>query len=379
MNKIKVMLVFGTRPEAVKMCPLIKKMEKDNRIEPIVCVTSQHKEMLSSVLEMFNVIPDYDLEIMKHEQTLIDVANRVQEGVSCVIEKVSPDIVLVHGDTTTTLYSALASSYNKVPVGHVEAGLRSFDMYSPFPEEINRVLTGRLSSYHFAPTERNKENLKKEGIEKNVWVTGNTVIDALLSVINKEYEFKNELLNSIDFVNKKIILLTAHRRENWGKSMENIFESVVKLADENEDVEFIFPVHKNPRIREVAHKYFDGREDKIHIVEPLEYIEFANLMSKVYLIMTDSGGIQEEAPALGKPVVVLRTETERPEAIESGTVKLSGVDSKNIFNIVDNLVKNKEEYNGMALAKNPYGDGTACDQIIELIVENVKNDKGGIR
>lgn len=371
-RKIKVMSVFGTRPEAIKMCPLVKFMEKDERIESVVCVTAQHREMLDSVLEVFDVKPDYDLDIMKHGQTIIDIGSKVQEGVSKAIQDCNPDVVLVHGDTSTTLYGALASFYNKVPVGHVEAGLRSWDMYSPFPEEANRSLTGKIATYHFAPTEINKNNLLKEGISKNVWVTGNTVIDALFSVINNDYKFEQEILNLVDFKNKKVILLTTHRRENWGKPMENIFEAIVSLVTENDDVEVIFPVHKNPSIRELANKYFSGYKDKVKMIEPLEYVEFTNLMSKVYMIMTDSGGIQEEAPALGKPVMVLRTETERPEAVSAGTVKLVGVDKNEIFEIANKLIRDKDEYNKMSCSKNPYGDGTSCKQITDLIVENFK-------
>lgn len=372
MKKIKVMSVFGTRPEAIKMCPLVKYMEKDDRVDSIVCVTAQHREMLDTVLDIFDIKPDYDLNIMKHGQTITEIGSKVQEGVFRAIEDSNPDIVLVHGDTSTTLYGALASFYKKVPVGHVEAGLRSFDMYSPFPEEMNRTLTGKIATYHFAPTEVNKNNLNKEGIKENVWVTGNTVIDALLSVIDNDYKFEESLLNSIDFENKKIILLTTHRRENWGEPMKNIFEAVVRLARENDDVEFIFPMHKNPAIRELANTYFSDMQDKIHTIEPLEYVEFANLMSRVYMIMTDSGGIQEEAPALGKPVMVLRTETERPEAVDAGTVKLAGISKDTIYEIANELVHNKEFYEKMAFARNPYGDGTSCEQIVDLIVENLK-------
>ena len=371
MKKIKVMSVFGTRPEAIKMCPLVKFMEKDERVESIVCVTAQHREMLDTVLDIFDVKPDYDLNIMKHGQTIVEIGSKVQEGVSKAIEDCNPDVVLVHGDTSTTLYGALASFYNKVPVGHVEAGLRSWDMYSPFPEEANRSLTGKIATYHFAPTEVNKANLLQEGISTNVWVTGNTVIDALFSVINSDYKFEQDVLNSIDFENKKVVLLTTHRRENWGEPMKNIFEAVVKLINENEDVEVIFPVHKNPLIRELANKYFNEYKDRVNMIEPLEYVEFTNLMSKVYMIMTDSGGIQEEAPALGKPVMVLRTETERPEAVSAGTVKLAGINKEEIFEIANTLINNREEYEKMAYSRNPYGDGTSCSQIVELLVENL--------
>ena len=370
MNKIKVMSVFGTRPEAIKMAPLVKALEKDGRFESIVCVTAQHREMLDSVLEIFNIKPQYDLNIMAHGQTIIDISNKVLKGVDEVIKKCSPHIVLVHGDTSTTLNGALAAFYNKVPVGHVEAGLRSYDLYSPFPEEANRKLTGSITNLHFAPTKTNEKNLISEGVdEEKIFVTGNTVIDALLSVVNKEHNFENEILNKIDFENKKVILLTTHRRENWGQPMEDIFKAIIELINANDDVEVIFPMHKNPSIRELAHKYFYEHLDKVHLIEPLEYVEFTNLMAKVYLIMTDSGGIQEEAPALGKPVMVLRTETERPEAVEAGTVKLAGIESNRIVKIANELLNNKEVYMAMAQAANPYGDGKACKRIIEVIAK----------
>lgn len=368
MKKIKVMTVFGTRPEAIKMAPLVKKLEDDSRFELIVCVTAQHREMLDSVLDIFHIKPHYDLNIMAHGQTIVDISNKVLKGVDEVIKKCNPHMVLVHGDTSTTLNAALAAFYNKIPVGHVEAGLRSFDLYSPFPEEANRKLTGALATLHFAPTKTNRSNLLNEGINKDkIFVTGNTVIDALKSVIDEKYIFGENSLNSIDYNNKKVILLTTHRRENWGEPMENIFSSIGELIKSNEDVEVIFPMHKNPSIRELAHKYFDKYDDRVHLIEPLEYVEFANLMSKVYLIMSDSGGIQEEAPALGKPVIVLRTETERPEAIEAGTVKLGGTYKENIFNVVNALIKDKEEYEKMCKASNPYGDGKASENIVKEI------------
>ena len=279
-----------------------------------------------------------------------------------------------HGDTSTTLNGALAAFYNKVPVGHVEAGLRSYDLYSPFPEEANRKLTGVITNLHFAPTKTNENNLISEGVNKErIFITGNTVIDALLSVANENHIFEDKTLNTIDFENKKVILLTTHRRENWGEPMENIFKAMIDLINENEDVEVIFPMHKNPAIRELAHKYFDKYLDKVHLIEPLEYVEFTNLMAKVYLIMTDSGGIQEEAPALGKPVMVLRTETERPEAVEAGTVKLAGINKDTILNIANELIKNNGAYRNMAQATNPYGCGKACKRIIDILSENFAN------
>lgn len=373
MSKIKVLSVFGTRPEAIKMCPLVKALEKDNRIESIVCATAQHREMLDTVLDIFDVKPQYDLNVMSHGQTIVDVSNKVLTGVDKVIKECNPDIVLVHGDTSTTLNGALAAFYNQKPIGHVEAGLRTGDIYSPFPEEANRKLTGAITTLHFSATESNKDNLERENIHNNIYITGNTVIDALLSVVDKNHKFDNKNLNNIDFENKKIVLLTAHRRENWGEPMKDIFAAVKELVSKNEDVNVIFPMHKNPLIRELANESFKGVEDKIHLIEPLEYVDFANLMAKCYLIMTDSGGIQEEAPALGKPVIVLRTETERPEAVKAGTVKLAGIKKEDIFNIADELINNEEAYNKMAHAVNPYGDGKACPRIVEHIVEYFKN------
>ena len=372
MSKIKVLSVFGTRPEAIKMAPLVKKLDEDDRFESIVCVTAQHREMLDSVLEIFDIKPNYDLNIMKHGQTIIDISNKVLEGVDKVIKECNPNIVLVHGDTSTTLNAALAAFYNKVPIGHVEAGLRSNDIYSPFPEEVNRKLTGNIASIHFSPTINNKENLLKEGVaNEKIYVTGNTVIDALLSVVKDNYIFENNKLNNIDFTNKKVILLTTHRRENWGSPMEEIFKAIIEVINNN-DAEVIFPMHKNPLIRELAYKYFDNYKEKVHMIEPLEYVEFANLMSKVYLIMTDSGGIQEEAPALGKPVVVLRTETERPEAVEAGTVKIAGIDKENISSAVNDLINDEYIYKKMSQAINPYGDGNSCAKILNIIDEIYK-------
>jgi len=366
MKKIKVLSVFGTRPEGIKMAPLVKALESDERFESIVCVTAQHREMLDSVMDIFNIKPQYDLNVMSHGQTIIDISNKVLKGVDTVIKDCHPDVVLVHGDTSTTLNGALAAFYNKVPVGHVEAGLRSFDNYSPFPEEMNRKLTGAITEFHFSPTESNKKNLLNEGItEDKIYITGNTVIDALKSVIKKDYKFEDDTLNNIDFINKKVVLLTTHRRENWGKPMENIFLAMIDLLKANKEVEVIFPMHKNPSIRELAKNTFKGYEERVHLIEPLEYVDFTNLMNKVYLIMTDSGGIQEEAPALGKPVLVLRTETERPEAVEAGTVKIAGVDRENIFNLSLELINNEESYKAMAQSTNPYGDGNACLRILD--------------
>lgn len=370
MRPIKVLSIFGTRPEGIKMCPLVKALDKDERFESLVCDTAQHREMLDAVLEVFDVNPQYDLDIMAHGQTIIDISNKVLRGVDSVIKESNPDIVLVHGDTSTTLNGALAAFYNKVPVGHVEAGLRTYDIYSPFPEEANRKLTGAITTLHFAPTTTNEKNLLREGVDpKSIFITGNTVIDALLSVIDKDLKFEQEVLNDIDYKNKNVILLTTHRRENWGEPMENIFKAMIKLVREDESIEVIFPMHKNPSIRELAHRYFDEYKGRVHLIEPLEYVEFANLMERVKLIMTDSGGIQEEAPTLGKPVMVLRTETERPEAVEAGTIKLSGIETENIYNEAKELLTNKESYDKMAKATNPYGDGKACERILDHIAD----------
>ncbi|MBS6042889.1 MAG: UDP-N-acetylglucosamine 2-epimerase (non-hydrolyzing) [Clostridium baratii] len=372
MRPIKVLSIFGTRPEGIKMCPLVKALDKDERFESIVCDTAQHREMLDAVLEVFDVNPQYDLDIMAHGQTIIDISNKVLRGVDSVIKESNPDIVLVHGDTSTTLNGALAAFYNKVPVGHVEAGLRTYDIYSPFPEEANRKLTGAITTLHFAPTTTNEKNLLREGVDpKSIFITGNTVIDALLSVIDKDLKFEQEVLNDIDYKNKNVILLTTHRRENWGEPMENIFKAMIKLVREDESIEVIFPMHKNPSIRELAHRYFDEYKGRVHLIEPLEYVEFANLMERVKLIMTDSGGIQEEAPTLGKPVMVLRTETERPEAVEAGTIKLSGIETENIYNEAKELLTNKESYDKMAKATNPYGDGKACERILDHIADYI--------
>lgn len=367
MKRIKVMSVFGTRPEAIKMAPVVKALEADDAIESIVCVTAQHREMLDQVLELFQIKPDYDLDIMQHGQTLSDITCRILKGLEGVIQEVKPDIVLVHGDTTTTLAASLASFYNHTKVGHVEAGLRSLDLYSPFPEELNRSLTGRIANLHFSPTQSNVENLIREGIdEKTIYKVGNTVIDALINVIKEEYIFEDEGLNHIDYENRKVILLTAHRRENLGDPMRSIFSAVRRIVDNYEDVELIFPMHKNPKVRELAQLYLGGTQ-RIHLIEPLEYEPFANLMAKADIILTDSGGIQEEAPALGKPVLVLRKETERPEAVEAGTVLLAGIEENTIYDMTAELLSDNEAYDKMANAVNPYGDGKTSKRITEII------------
>ncbi|TCK93119.1 UDP-N-acetylglucosamine 2-epimerase [Natranaerovirga hydrolytica] len=371
---MKVMSIFGTRPEAIKMAPLVKALEEDTEIQSVVCVTAQHREMLDMVLELFHIQPDYDLNIMSHGQSIIDIISKSFYGLDDVMKKEKPDLVLVHGDTTTTCAGAQTAFLNKIPVGHVEAGLRSYNIYSPFPEEMNRKITGTIASMHFAPTQGNKNNLLKEGIkEDSIFITGNTVIDALHEVTNNEYVFKEDLLNTIDYNNKKVILLTCHRRENWGQPMENIFNGVKEIVKENEAVELIFPMHMNPKIRALANEIL-GKEERIHLIEPLDYEPFANLINKCHLIMTDSGGIQEEAPSLGKPVVVLRTETERPEAVEAGTVKVIGVEKSDVIQGVNQLLNNENEYLKMKHAINPYGDGTASKQIVKIIKAKMQSN-----
>ncbi len=364
---MKVLSVFGTRPEAIKMAPLVKRLNSDADIESVLCVTAQHREMLDQVLELFELVPDYDLNIMKPNQTLAMITANVLTGLDPVLEKEKPDIVLVHGDTSTTFASSLAAFYHKIPVGHVEAGLRTYDMYSPFPEEVNRVLTGHMASVHFAPTKRNLDNLVREGIdEEDIIITGNTVVDALLEVAGLPYEFEDETLKSIDFENKRVITVTCHRRENLGEYMRNIFGAIKEIADEFDDVEVVYPVHLNPKVREIASEIL-GDSDNVHLINPLSYQPFVNLMAKSYFIITDSGGMQEEAPSLGKPVLVVRKETERPEAVQAGTVKLAGVEKDAIASLARELLTSKDAYDAMAKASNPYGDGTACEKIIDAL------------
>lgn len=372
MEKTKVLVIFGTRPEAVKMAPIIKALEeeKENFIYKI-CVTAQHRDMLDQVLKIFSIKPDYDLNIFQSGQTLTQITSRALTGLEGVIEDFKPHLILVQGDTTTVFVGALAAFYHQVKIGHVEAGLRSGNMYSPYPEEANRKLTGVLSDLHFAPTNTSRDNLLREGYDKTkIFVTGNTSIDALKWVIQKDYMFDDTNLNKIDFSNKKVILLTSHRRENIGEPMENIFSALREVALENKDVEVIYPMHLNPKVREIATKIF-GDMERIHLIEPLDYLPFTNLMSKCYLVVTDSGGVQEEAPSLGKPVLVVRNETERPEGILAGTAKLVGTDRATIHKEVNLLVNNEEEYKKMANAVNPYGDGKAAKHIIDAIKKNL--------
>lgn len=372
MEKKKIITIFGTRPEAIKMAPLVKELEKREGIDSKVCVTAQHREMLDQVLGLFDIKPDFDLNIMKSKQTLTGITNKVLEGLEEVFANEKPDMILVHGDTTTTFSGALAAFYQQIKVGHVEAGLRTFDKYFPFPEEMNRKLTGSLADLHFAPTKGSKSNLLREGInEKEVFITGNTVIDAMLHTVEEDYVFENELLNKIDFKNKKVIMITAHRRENWGQGIENICNALNKVVEENEDVELVYLVHLNPVVKDVVNAKLGGKE-RIHLLPPLDTKETHNLMNKCFMVMTDSGGLQEEAPHLGKPVLVLRDVTERPEAVEYGTVKLVGTDIDKIVNSANTLINNEEEYLKMSKAANPYGDGFASKRIVDII-ENYFN------
>lgn len=363
---IKVMSIFGTRPEAIKMAPLVKELEKRENIESIVCVTAQHREMLDQVLETFDIKPDYDLNIMKQGQTLGDVTTRALTGLEEVIKEARPDIVLVHGDTTTTFAGALAAFYNQVAIGHVEAGLRTDNKYSPYPEEMNRQMVDRLSDMYFAPTEISKNNLLKENIiESKIYTTGNTAIDAMSTTVDKNYTHKE-----LEWIKpgERMILLTAHRRENLGEPMRHIFRAIKRIVDEFDDVKVIYPIHMNPKVREVANEVFDG-DDKVKLIEPLEVFDFHNFQNKSYIILTDSGGIQEEAPSLGKPVLVLRDTTERPEGISAGTLKLVGTDEDIIYEETKRLLTDSKEYERMSKASNPYGDGHASERIVDAIVE----------
>ncbi|MBE6023171.1 MAG: UDP-N-acetylglucosamine 2-epimerase (non-hydrolyzing) [Cellulosilyticum sp.] len=372
MNKLRVMSVFGTRPEAVKMAPLVKELEKHSEIESIVCVTAQHREMLDQVLELFDIKPDYDLDIMKDRQTLTGITTRVLEGMEKVLDEAKPDIVLVHGDTSTSFVAALAAFYKQIKVGHVEAGLRTFNKYEPFPEEMNRKLTGSLADLHFSPTPLAKENLLAERVdEAHIYVTGNTVIDAIKHTVEDEYKFSVEELNDINYEGMKVITMTAHRRENLGEPLHNICEAVKQLVLEDPTVEVVYAVHKNPAVREVAFEIL-GDMERVHLVEPLDLKDMHNLMKRSYLVMTDSGGLQEEVPSLGKPVLVLRNVTERPEGIEAGTLKLAGIEKETIYSLAKALLTDKALYAQMAEAKNPFGDGNASGRIIEALLYDFK-------
>lgn len=369
MNKIKVMTVFGTRPEAIKMAPLVKELEsRTDEIESLVCVTAQHRQMLDQVLARFDIKPDYDLDIMQQKQTLSGITSKALTGLEEVIKEVKPDVVLVHGDTSTTFAGALAAFYCQTKVGHVEAGLRTYDKYSPFPEEMNRKLTTALTDIYFAPTQNNKNNLLKESVDENeIYITGNTVIDAIRATVEENYLFQNETLRTLDYENKRVILVTAHRRENLGKPLANICNAILRAVNAHEDVEVVYPVHLNPAVRETVFKILGGHE-RIHLIEPVDVEELHNLMNKCYMVMTDSGGLQEEAPSLGKPVLVLRNETERPEAVTAGTVKIAGVDEEHILSLANELLDDKNEYDRMSKAVNPYGDGFASRRTVDAIL-----------
>ena len=367
MTAKKIMLVFGTRPEAIKMAPLVAQLKDNRSFDLKVCVTAQHREMLDMVLQLFSIQADYDLNLMKARQTITGLTTAVLQGIEPVLEAEKPDLVLVHGDTTTTFAAALAAFYQQLPVGHVEAGLRSGNIYSPYPEEMNRTLVSSIARLHFAPTVGNRDNLIRSGVDPSmISVTGNTVIDALHSVVRDDYVFNHPLLDDLDHQSSEIILLTAHRRENWGSRMHGLFLAIRRLIDDHPRTVLVFPVHRNPVVREEAEAVL-GRHPRIHLIEPLDYQPFANLIARSHLVLTDSGGIQEEAPALGKPVLVLRTETERPEAVAAGTVLMAGVDPGRVYDLAALLLNDRGEYNKMAHAVNPYGDGTAAQQIVGVM------------
>ena len=365
MSKIRIMSVFGTRPEAIKMCPLVKELASREEIESLCCVTAQHRQMLDSVLEVFDLKPDWDLDIMTPRQTLSTITSKCLTGMDEAIDALKPDMILVHGDTSTTFAGALSAFYHQVKVGHVEAGLRTYDKYSPFPEEMNRKLVSSIADLYFCPTVNNKENLEKEAITEGLFITGNTVIDAMRTTVRPDFVFANPALNAMDF-SKRVITLTCHRRENYGQPMEDIMSAVRSIVEKYEDVEVVYPVHLSPVVQECAKRNL-GDLSRVHLIEPLDVNEMHNLMARSYMIMTDSGGLQEEAPAMGKPVLVLRKETERPEAIAAGTVKLAGVEKADIIRLASELLEDENVYQSMAKAVNPYGDGTACARIAEAI------------
>ena len=367
MDKLRIMSVFGTRPEAIKMCPLVKELASRPEIESLCCVTAQHRQMLDSVLEVFDLKPDWDLDIMTPRQTLSTITSKCLLGMDEAIDALKPDMILVHGDTSTTFAGALSAFYHQVPVGHVEAGLRTYDKYSPFPEEMNRKMVSAIADLYFCPTVNNRENLVKEGITKGLFVTGNTVIDALKTTVRKDYTFATEELNHLPYGEKKVILVTCHRRENYGEPMKHIMLALRQIAEQHEDVELVYPVHLSPVVREAVDKYLRGAP-RVHLIDPLPADEMHNLMARCYMVMTDSGGLQEEAPALGKPVLVLRRETERPEAVAAGTVKLAGVEEDNIVRLAEELLTDRNAYDEMAQAVNPYGDGMACRRIVDAIL-----------
>lgn len=366
MSKIKVMTVFGTRPEAIKMAPLALELAQRPEFDAQCCVTAQHREMLDSVLDIFSLKPDYDLNIMEPRQTLARITSKCLTGMDRVLEEANPNLVLVHGDTSTTFAGALAAFYHKIPVGHVEAGLRTYDKWSPFPEEMNRKMVGAIADLHFCPTASNRDNLARENITQGVFLTGNTVIDALQTTVVKHFTFSEKILNDLDYVNRKVILVTCHRRENYGRPMTNVMLALRRLADAFPNADLVYPVHLSPAVQEAAHKHLDNHP-RIHLIAPLDVREMHNLMARCYFVMTDSGGLQEEAPALGKPVLVLRRETERPEAVAAGTVHLVGVEEEAVFHKAAQLLSEPLIYDKMAHAVNPYGDGHACRRIADAI------------
>lgn len=366
MKKYKIMSVFGTRPEAIKMAPLVKALARCPDLESICCLTGQHREMLDSVMEIFNLRGDFDLNIMEQRQTLSTITTKTLLGMEQVMEQCRPDMILVHGDTSTTFAGALAAFYHQVPVGHVEAGLRTYDKYSPFPEEMNRTLVGDIADLHFSPTKANAENLRREGIRGEIFVTGNTAIDAMGYTVKEGRRFQTALLNDLDFEHHRIIAVTCHRRENYGRPMEDILSAIAEVVRTHEDVEVVYPVHLSPVVRECAQRYLGGK-DRIHLIDPVDVEEMHNLLARCYMVMTDSGGLQEEAPALGKPVLVMRRETERPEAIAAGTAKLAGVTYDGVLAEANRLLDDPAAYQAMAKAVNPYGDGHACERIAQAI------------
>ena len=366
MKKLRIMSVFGTRPEAIKMAPLVKELACREEIESLCCVTAQHRQMLDSVMKVFDLRADCDLDIMMPRQTLSSITSKCLTGMDGAIERLKPDMILVHGDTSTTFAGALSAFYHQVPVGHVEAGLRTYDKYSPFPEEMNRRLVTAIADLYFCPTKNNRDNLLKEGIEKGIFITGNTVIDALRTTVRSDYVFATQKLNELDYANRKVILVTCHRRENYGEPMRNIMLALRQIAEQNEDVELVYPVHLSPVVREAVDAYLRGAP-RVHLIEPLPADEMHNIMARCYMVLTDSGGLQEEAPALGKPVLVMRRETERPEAVEAGTVKLCGVVQDDIVTMAERLIRDRNAYEKMAHAVNPYGDGKACARIADAI------------
>lgn len=373
MDRIKVMSVFGTRPEAIKMCPLIKKMQEHDVIESLVCLTGQHKEMLQQVIDIFKIHVDYNLQIMKPSQTLTSITTDILTLIKPILEKEKPNLVLVHGDTTTSFAVALAAFYQKIPVGHVEAGLRTYDKYAPYPEEMNRTLTSRIAELHFAPTDNNKESLRKENIVNNVFVTGNTIIDALQTTIIEDYRYKNkELAQIMENRKGRLVLITAHRRENLGQPLRNICEAIKEITERYSDVEVIYPVHLNPAVHDTVHEIL-GHEKRVYLIDPIDVEDMHNLMNKSYLVMTDSGGLQEEAPSCGVPVIVLRNKTERQEAVDAGTVVMAGTKKEDITRLAYELLDNEEKYQQMSRAINPYGDGHASDRIIAEIVRYVSS------